>query len=586
MNRKFLAASLSAGLIVSLAGTSATAVTKKAAAKKPAAAAKKPAATTTTTAAPAASAAPASTAAPVATTGGDAKCSKVGGVYRDNWLFATSDAAHYDPGLVTELIGAQVNNMMYDGLTRVNAITGKLEADVAESYSANATATVWTFVIRKGIKFSNGEDILPSTFKRTWDRNVSPTFGSEYASLASAFVGYQAIQDGKAKNLGVVADDAKMTLVVNLSLPYGLLPDIMTHNFFFPLPKEAADMGKDWETKGTLIGNGAFKLEKHVIDQTARLVRNDSYFGGIYGQKACLDAVELKVSKDALVAYNDFLAGNAEGGPIPVGKWKEATGKYGDRAAPPTLSTAWLGFNWNDKTVGGFANTKLRQAIQASVDRDQIIEVINQGSVKPALGFTPPALTGYKPNLSKLVQNSKADKVLAKKLYDEWSVGKSGAPKIDYWYRNNSAATTLAQLLQAQIKDALGFEINLVPQVSRGYFGRVGTQNPAMYQDGWIWDYNGYDNGLNELFATQDDVSNNHTDFSVGSFDALIKAAKANPDKAKSAAQFNQAESIMLDTAIVIPTTWGRNQNVVTAKVDNYPVTAFGFAEFALVSLK
>lgn len=542
---------------------------------------------TTTTKAPAATAAPATTAAPapVAATAGSVACTKTGGVFRDNWNLGAADAAHYDPGLVTELIGAQMNNMMYDGLTRINGLTGKLEADVAESYSSNATATVWTFKVRKGIKFSNGEDVLPSTFKRTWDRNVGPEFGSEYASLASAFVNYQAIQDGKSKNLGVVADDAKMTLTVNLSSPYGLLPDIMTHNFFFPLPKEAADMGNTWETKGTLVGNGAFKLEKHVIDQSARFVRNDTYFGGIYGQKACLDAVEMKVSKDPIVAYNDFLAGNAEGGPIPVGKWKEATGKFGDRAAPPTLNTNWLGFNWNDKTVGGFANTKLRQAIQASIDRDQIIEVINQGSVKPALGFTPPGITGYKANLSKLVQNSKADKATAKKLYDEWSVGKS-TPKIDYWYRNNSAATTLAQLLQAQIKDALGFEINLVPQVPRGYFGRVGTQNPAMYQDGWIWDYNGYDNGLNELFGTQDDVSNNHTDFSVGSFDNLIKAAKANPDKAKSAAQFNQAESIMLDTAVVIPTTWGRNQNVVSAKVDTYPVTGFGFAEFALVSLK
>ena len=428
--------------------------------------------------------------------------------------------------------------------------------------------------------------MLQSTFKKTFDRNVAPDFGSEYASLASAFEGYTAVQSGRSKNLGVVADDANMTLVIKLSSPYGLLPDIMTHNFFFPLPDEAIKLGADWEAKGTLIGNGAFKLEKHTVDQSARLVRNDSYFGGIYGQKACLDAVELKVSKDALVAYNDFLAGNTDGGPIPVGKWKEATAKFGDRAAIPILSTAWLGFNWKNKTVGGFENVKLRQAMAASIDRDQIIEIINQGSVKAALGFTPPGITGYKANLSKLTQNSKADKATAKKLFDEWSVGGKSAPKIEYWYRNNSAATTLAQLVQAQIKDALGFEIELKPQVSRGYFGRVGTENPAMYQDGWIWDYNGYDNGLNELFGTQDEVSNNHTDFSVGAFDKLINDAKAQPDKAKSAALFNQAESIMLDNQAVIPLTWGRNQNVLSPKVAAYPLTAFGFVEFSLVTLK
>lgn len=579
MQKKFIAIALAGGLAVSMAGT-ATAAKKKPKAKKKTPTTK----VAPTTAAPTTvAAAPSTTAAAAA---GAPGCSKTGGVFRDNWNFAASDSAHYDPGLDTELIGAQRDNMLFDGLTRINALTGKLEADVAESYSSNADATVWTFKVRKGVKFSNGEDVLPSTFKKSWDRNVAPDFGSEYASLASVIDGYQAVQDGKKKEMNVVADDAKMTIVINLSSPYGLIPNIMTHNFFFPLPKEAIDMGKDWETKGTIIGNGAFKLKSHNVDQSATFVRNETYFGGLFGQKACLDGVEMKVSKDPLVAYNDFLAGNAEGGPIPVGKWKEATAKYGDKAAPPILSTAWLGFNWKNKTVGGFENTKLRQAIQASIDRDQIIDIINQGSVKPALGFTPPGITGYKANLSSLVQNSKADKAAAKKLYDEWITAGHSAPKIEYWYRNNSAATTLAQLIQAQIKDALGFEITLQPQIPKGYFARVGTTNPAMYQDGWIWDYNGYDNGLNELFATQDDVSNNHTDYSVGAFDKLITQGKAEPDAAKSAVLYNQAEASMLDSAIVIPLTWGRSQNVITAKVDKYPISAFGFVEFSLVTLK
>ncbi len=568
-------------LVVGLVGVLALTGTANAATKKKA----KAKATTIakTVAAPVTTAAAAPTT--LAAAAGSATCSKIGGTFRDGWNFAASDSTHYDPGLTTELIGAQVNNMIFDGLTRVNALTNKVQADVAESYSANAAATVWTFKIRKGVKFSNGEDVLPSTFKKSWERNVAPSFGSEYASLANIIDGYDAIALGKAKELNIVADDATMTLTVNLKSPYGLFANIVTHNFFFPLPKQAFELGADWETKGQIVGNGAFKLEKHVQDQSARLVRNETYFGGIYGQKACLDAVEMKVSKDPLVAYNDFLAGNTDGGPIPIGKWKEATAKYTDRAAPPTLSIGYLGFNWNDKTVGGFANTKLRQAIQASIDRDQIIEVINQGSVKAALGITPPGIAGYKAGLSKNPANSKADKALAKKLFDEWSNGKN-TPKIEYHFRNNSAAVAFAQLLQAQVKDAIGLELVLKPEVPRGFFSRLGTENYQMFQSGWIFDYNGYDNGMNELFQTNDDVSNNSTDFSVAQFDKLVTAAKSEGDPAKSAALFNQAEALLLDSAIVIPTTWGRNQNVVNEKVGTYPVTAFGFAEFALVTMK
>jgi oligopeptide transport system substrate-binding protein len=568
-------------LVIGLVGVvafSGTATAAKSTKKKPAKTVRK------TTVAPKATNAPATTVA-VAAPSGDAKCSKTGGTFRDGWNFAASDSTHYDPGLNTELIGAQVNNMMYDGLTRVNALTGKLQADVAESYSSNAAATVWTFKIRKGVKFSNGEDVLPSTFKKSWDRNVAPSFGSEYASLANIIDGYAEVADGKAKEMNVDANDATMTLTVNLAKPYGLFPNIVSHNLFFPLPKQAIELGADWETKGTLIGNGPFKLEKRVADQSARLVRNETYFGGLYGGKACLDAVEMKVSKDALVAYNDFLSGNTDGGPIPVGKWKEATAKFGDRAAPPTLSINYLGFNWNDKTVGGFANTKLRQAIQASIDRDTINEVLNQGSASVALGFTPPGISGYKAGLSKQPANSKADKALAKKLYDEWAQGKP-APKIEYHYRNNSGPTAFAQLMQAQVKEAIGLEITLKPEVPRGYFSRLNAENYQMFASGWIFDYNGYDNGMNELFATNDEVSNNSVDFSVADFDKLVAAAKSEPSDTKSAALFNQSETLLLDSAVVIPTFHNRSQNVVTDKVGTYPVTAFGFVEFQLVTMK
>ncbi len=543
---------------------------------------------TTTTAAPATAAptaAPATTAAPPAA-GGSAPCGKTGGAFVDNYNFPTADAAHLDPGLNSELSGAQVENSMWDGLTRINTTTGKLQADVAESYSSNPAATVWTFKIRKGVTFSDGEVVLPSTFKKSWERNVAPDFASDYSSLAAVILGWKEMQTKASTSLtGVVADDANMTLTVKLVDPYALFPEQVTHNLYFPLPKQALAMGADWEAKGTLIGNGAFKLEKRTVDQVTKLVRNDKWFGGITGHQACLDSVEFRVSKDPLVAYNDFLAGNSSNSIIPAGKYKEAVAKFGDTYVRPVLNTSWLVLNWKSPVVGGFANTKLRQAIQASLDRDQINELVAQNANKVALGLTPPGIPGYKANLSKLVQNPKADKVLAKKLYDEW--GKA-APKIEYWYRQNAGTTLAAQLIQAQIKDALGFEIELKPWVGRGYFNALNIQNPAMAAYGWIWDYAGYDNGVQLLFETADDApgSNNATDFQVAQFDKLVQTAKATADKAKSAALFNQAETILLDTAAAIPTFWNQSQLVASSKVAKMAVSGFGFIDFAEVELK
>ena len=88
-------------------------------------------ATTATTAAPATTpSAPVTTAVKAAATGGTGtKCNKVGGTFIDNWNLATSDAQHIDPGITSELIGAQISLLKFEAgtplsLSRVRAPKG------------------------------------------------------------------------------------------------------------------------------------------------------------------------------------------------------------------------------------------------------------------------------------------------------------------------------------------------------------------------------------------------------------------------------------------------------------------------------
>lgn len=550
----------------------------------------------TTTVAPATTATPATTAAPATTPsapvttavkaaaigGTGTKCNKVGGTFIDNWDLATSDAQHIDPGITAELIGAQIINSVWDGLTRVNPDTGELLPDVAESWSANADSTVWTFKLKKGIKFSNGEDVLPSSFKKTWERNVSPALGSEYADLANVIKGWKEIQDGKGKELAVVADDANLTLTVNLSSPYGLLPQRVSHTLFYPLTKEGQAAGKDYE-KGVMIGNGAFKMDgPRQPDQQTKLVRSDSYFGGINGHPACLDALVFKVSKDPISAFADFEAGNSMNSAIPVGKFADATKKYGDRATKARLTVQWVGFNWHDPILGGFGAAKLRQAIGAAIDRASINNIVFNGSRKIATGFTPPGIPGYKAGLTQNFQKEGADPALAKKLIAEYA---KPIPKLTYWYRTSSTEATIAQIIQANLKD-VGIDIDIQGQSPTTYFSDVRNKNPQMFRAGWAWDYSGYDNGANQQFHTTDDSSNNLEDFSVAQYDQLVDKAQAEGDAAKQASLYQQSESIVLDQAAVIPLIHDRFSTVLSSKVDQYPQNALGFVEYSGVSLK
>src|SRR5207245_820093 len=105
------------------------------------------------------------------------------------------------------------------------------------------------------------------------------------------------------------------TLKVTLDAPLAILPNIVAHSVFSPIPQKLASKLTDqsqWE-QGIMTGNGPFKmLEPWKHDQYVKLVRNDNYWGGIHGHKAYLSEIDFIISKDEDSAYAAFEAGTAQ----------------------------------------------------------------------------------------------------------------------------------------------------------------------------------------------------------------------------------------------------------------------------------
>ena len=93
-----------------------------------------------------------------------------GGDFIDLGTFVGDPPEHLDPALNSTLDAYQAINAMYDGLTDLDPETGETVPHVAESFEANDDASVWTFKIKEGQHFAGGEEILPSTFKKSWER--------------------------------------------------------------------------------------------------------------------------------------------------------------------------------------------------------------------------------------------------------------------------------------------------------------------------------------------------------------------------------------------------------------------------------
>jgi oligopeptide transport system substrate-binding protein len=576
MQKKLIATMAVAGMAVAAFTPIAASAAAKKTTKKKAASKTTKAATTTapTTAAP-------TTAAPT-TVAAAAAGGKKGGTFVSLQLSA-GDPDHIEPGLAHTIDGSQVAGQLFDGLMEIDYASAELKPSVAESFNVSPDGKTVTFKLKKNAKFHNGEPVLPSNFKCGWERAASTDLASEVGYHLDSIVGKSDIDDGKSKTLsGVVADDAGFTLTVKLKSAYSSFVAETQHTVFSPLTKKDCAAGKDWE-QGIMIGNGPFKMaEPWKHDQYIKLVRNDDYFGGHLGRPAFLDSVEFRISKDPVPAYNLFESGTGDNAVIPAGKFKEAAAKYGEKGnSAPQLVVQYYGFNWNDKDGGGFANTKLRQAISLAIDRNQINQLVFNGTRSPATGVTPPGVPGYKANLWKIKPEAQVDE--AKKLLAEW--GKP-IPKITLRVNSVSANLQVANIIKDNLSK-VGIEVELDPKPSTGYFSDLANKNDhQLFRSGWVYDYVGYDNGMYPLMHTETVGADNAAKFSNAQFDALVNQARATPDLKKQADLYQQAERIGLEQSVIIPLIWGRWSHVLNAKVDRYPQSATGFVDYADVTFK
>ena len=100
---------------------------------------------------------------------------------------------------------------------------------------------MWTFTIKDGLTFADGEEILPSTFQRSWERAAD--IAGDYSYLFNFIEGGAERLAGEADTIsGVVADDEAMTLTVTLSAPYSTSA-VAGFQLFFPVPRRGRRRG-------------------------------------------------------------------------------------------------------------------------------------------------------------------------------------------------------------------------------------------------------------------------------------------------------------------------------------------------------
>jgi peptide/nickel transport system substrate-binding protein len=144
---------------------------------------------------------------------------------------------------------------------------GRIVPWLATSWKPNADATVWTFQLRKGVRFHDGQEMTSKDVVASMKQYVGAKESNAGLTPYFAAAGVSAV--------------GKYGVRFRLKLPLGVFPYLLSQTTYQAIVQRASDAAKPgtWVKSG-MIGTGAFKLKKLVEKRSAELVRHDRYWGG------------------------------------------------------------------------------------------------------------------------------------------------------------------------------------------------------------------------------------------------------------------------------------------------------------------
>ena len=188
---------------------------------------------------------------------------------RSSFSYAeSSEPSSLDPTQVDETTGGNIARYLFDGLVTYDSETSEVKPAVAENWESTDDATVYTFHLRDGLKFSDGAGINAQTFVDSWTRALAPATKSSTAmAVFQPVKGASALADGETDKLtGVQAVDAN-TLKVTLDYPMADFVSLLGHPAASPVPAAAAD-NKQSSFAENPVGNGPYQLKEWRHDDS------------------------------------------------------------------------------------------------------------------------------------------------------------------------------------------------------------------------------------------------------------------------------------------------------------------------------
>lgn len=495
-----------------------------------------------------------------------------------------SEPPTIDPALATDSTSGAIIKNVFEGLTAMDN-AGEILPAAAESWEISEDGLTYTFKLREGNTWSNGDPVKASDFEYAWKRVLNPETASQYASILYVVEGAEAYNagEGEADAVGVTAIDDS-TLEVKLVNPTAYFLELTAFYTYMPVHQVTVEADADWalDASDAYITNGPFSLTEWAHSSHYVLVKSDSYWDA---ENVALDTVNVQIIEAESTANAEFQAGGIDylGSPYSTVSLDaiELYKANEELNVAPYAAIYWYKLNTTDEVM---SNVNIRKALALAVDRQALVDNVTKGGQLPALGLVPPTSAGFEEDRGYMAD---ADFELAKEYLatglEELGLADPSELTVNISINTSEAHSTIAQFIQEGWAQNLGINVAIDNTEWQVYLERLNVLDYQIARMGWIADFNDASSFL-DMYRTAD-AGNNDTGWESEAFKNLIDQSAAEQDADVRTDLLVQAEAVMMEDMPVIPLYYYTNLYVIQDHVENMSPDALGNINLKDVSI-
>ncbi|HLZ27846.1 MAG TPA: ABC transporter substrate-binding protein [Chloroflexota bacterium] len=455
-----------------------------------------------------------------------------------------ADPETLDPHISTALFAARVIALIHDNLINRD-FDGSFKPGLAEKWDISPDGKVYTFTLKKGVKFHSGKDFTSADVKYTFERWLA----TEKSPTSFAI-----------KPIDKIETPDPLTVRFTLKEPYNIFLDQLAGSWAVILNQEAVDKaGKDYGVSAA-DGTGPFKFVSWTRNQKLVLARNDAYtWGSPMFQNtgpAYVDGIEIRIIPEDTTRLAEFQAGNVHlVQDVPQGDVERLNKTAGVSVIKyDQLQTTYLGLN---VAKAPFDDPQVRQAINLAINRDEIVTGANFGlgtAARTMLTADTPFFWKGSDQVAPTYDAAKAGSLLDSA---GWKPGAGGIREkagqqlvLPLWIINDSTTVLQAQILEQQLAK-VGIKVDTKQYEQTAWFAAARTGEQVGFIIGIFFE--NPDGLLYFYFYSKQQPSPNRFSYSVPEVDKWLEDSRTNPDQAAVQTDYENVQKKLIEDAPAAP---------------------------------